>query len=93
MIRSVIVFALDTGLFDGESLVVYPAAPASSVRIPLKPPVNTGAVLRLQVLVSALASSTQCHVFEQQCTVRAAVRWCHVVASHAPSLACCAAAR
>jgi hypothetical protein len=76
VVKSVIVFALDSGLFDGESFVVSPTAPTNSLRVPVKPTSCTGAVLRLQVLVAAFASSTQCHVFETTYTVRSCVPSC-----------------
>jgi hypothetical protein len=49
VIRSVVVFSLETGLFEGESLVQFPAAPVNTIRIPIRPPKNTAAELRLQV--------------------------------------------
>ena len=49
VIKSVVVYCLDTGLFGGESFVVYPASPGTTVHIPLNPPSNTSAELRVQV--------------------------------------------
>ena len=58
VIKSVIAFSLDTGLFDGESLVVCPAAPAPTLVVSLKPPPFTAATLRLQVCASVCACAS-----------------------------------
>ena len=49
VIKSAVVFCLDTGLFGGESFVVYPATPGQTIHIPINPPSNTTAELRVQV--------------------------------------------
>lgn len=64
IIKSVVVFALDGGLFEGESLMVYPASPTGEVHVPLRSPKNTPTELKVQALVGARGSSVQYHVFE-----------------------------
>lgn len=64
VIKTVLAFALDGGLFEGESLMVYPDAPTTSVRVPVAVPKNTAVELKLQVAVAARGASTQYHVFE-----------------------------
>lgn len=64
IIKSVLVFALDGGLFEGESLMVYPPSSTNSVRVPLKSPKNVPVELKLQIIVGARGSSSQYHVFE-----------------------------
>lgn len=63
IIKSVAVFALDGGIFDGESLMSYPSKPSSTLTVQLKPEKNVECELKLTVLVGARASSTQFHVF------------------------------
>merc|ERR1712032_1264818 len=63
IIKSVAVFALDGGIFEGESLMCHPQKPRSTLAVQLKPDKNVECELTLTVLVGARASSKQFHVF------------------------------
>lgn len=63
IIKSVAVFALDGGVFEGESLMAYPPKPKPTLTVQLKPEKNVECQLQLTILVGARASSKQFHVF------------------------------
>eukprot|EP00742_Colponemidia_sp_Colp-10_P006121 GILJ01006549.1.p1 GENE.GILJ01006549.1~~GILJ01006549.1.p1 ORF type:complete len:712 (+),score=127.24 GILJ01006549.1:705-2840(+) len=64
IIKAVVIYAEQ--IFDGESLVVHPATPSSSLMIPIKPSRDISTELQLKVLVGPSGSSPQYHVFELQ---------------------------
>ena len=67
MIKAVVLFDYDSGIFQGgESHVHFPTQPKSSVRIELRPERNVDADLQVKVLVAPRSSSCDCHVFEQK---------------------------
>ena len=61
----VVVYETDTGIFDGESLVVRPPAPAPRVVVPLNHSKNMAAKLDLKILVGNRGNNTSFHVFEE----------------------------
>lgn len=69
VLKSVVVFTLDSTLFDGESLMVYPSHPSNTARVPIKAKKNAAVDLQIAVLVGARGSATQYHVIELQHTL------------------------
>ena len=58
-------FSFDGGVFEGESLVAYPANPSKELVIPITPPRDIQADLLVQAMVGARGSSSVFQVFEQ----------------------------
>jgi Bardet-Biedl syndrome 2 protein len=69
VIKNALVFALDGGVFPGESRVAFPVPPAPQVRVPLRPLKHARCELRVQAVVGARAGSKQYHVFELSSTL------------------------
>ncbi|KAL4151933.1 hypothetical protein PRNP1_008869 [Phytophthora ramorum] len=64
VIKMVVVFESEAGIFEGESLVVRPATMSSTVRIPLNLNKHAAARLDFKVLVGTRGHHTSFHVFE-----------------------------
>ncbi|KAF4043827.1 Ciliary BBSome complex subunit 2 [Phytophthora infestans] len=64
VIKMVIVFESEAGIFEGEALVVRPATMSSTVRIPLNVTKDAAARLDFKVLVGSRGHHTSFHVFE-----------------------------
>jgi Bardet-Biedl syndrome 2 protein len=64
VIKMVVLYEYDAGLFEGESLVVRPATMASSVTIPLSMMKHTAAKLDIKVLVGSRGNNSSFHVFD-----------------------------
>ena len=64
VVKSVLVFDFDGGMFEGECLMVNPAAASSTVSVPLRPPRDKPVELTVHAFVGARLNSIQYHVFE-----------------------------
>ncbi|RLN51374.1 hypothetical protein BBJ29_000638 [Phytophthora kernoviae] len=64
VIKMVVIFESEAGIFEGESLVVRPPTMSSSVRIPLNLTKHAAARLDFRVLVGSRGHHTSFHVFE-----------------------------
>ncbi|KAJ8575747.1 hypothetical protein ON010_g3467 [Phytophthora cinnamomi] len=64
VIKMVVVFESEAGIFEGESLVVRPATMSPTVRIPLNLNKHAAARLDFKVLVGSRGHHTSFHVFE-----------------------------
>lgn len=64
VIKMVVLYEYDAGLFEGESLVVRPATMASTLTIPLPLTKHTAAKLDIKVLVGSRGNNTSFHVFD-----------------------------
>lgn len=66
VVRNVVVFSLDAGLFDGECVIGASTDSGSNGRlvVPLCPLKNIPTTLRVQALVAARGSSEYLHIFE-----------------------------
>jgi Bardet-Biedl syndrome 2 protein len=66
VIKGVILFTLDGSLFDQESLMIYPANPTTTARVPILAKKNAAVDLQISVLVGARGNAVQFHVIELQ---------------------------
>jgi Bardet-Biedl syndrome 2 protein len=64
IVKCCVVYCMDGGVFDGESLVVHPKQAGQSLVIPLRPQKDVATVLDIHALVGARSSSRQFHVFK-----------------------------
>ncbi|DBA02908.1 TPA: hypothetical protein N0F65_005935 [Lagenidium giganteum] len=81
VIKMAIVYEYDVGIFDGESLVIRPPTPASTVSVPLNLTKHMAAKLDFKILVGSRGNASNFHVFETSYSLPKFAMFCHVEAA------------
>ena len=69
VVRCAVTYNLEGGILNGESYVVHPTQPSTTLRIPLRPQKDVETKLDVHAIVGARGNSSQYHVFELECSL------------------------
>ena len=69
VVRCAVTYNLEGGILNGESYVVHPTQPSTTLRIPLRPQKDVETKLDVHAMVGARGNSSQYHVFELECSL------------------------